>query len=51
MNKVAPYMICEKCSQKFCFVFLDSIEEGEIYECEFCNHIVLIRDNTWTDGA
>ena len=42
-NTESPFMDCAKCGAKFSFVFVDSISEGEIYECEFCNDIQLKR--------
>ena len=39
----SPFMACDVCGAKFSFVFIDSITEGDIYECEFCNDIKLKR--------
>jgi len=34
-------MLCERCGAKFSFRFIDNINEGDIYECEFCNQIII----------
>tara|TARA_B100000029_G_C17203078_1_gene825151 strand:+ start:202 stop:375 length:174 start_codon:yes stop_codon:yes gene_type:complete len=43
-NTESPFMSCEKCGGKFSWVYVDTISEGEIYECEFCNNIFLKRN-------
>ena len=43
MSIESPFMSCPNCGAKFSFVFVDSISEGDIYECEFCNNIKLKR--------
>lgn len=43
-NTESPFMSCEKCGGKFSWVYVDTILEGEIYECEFCNNIFLKRN-------
>lgn len=37
-------MVCEKCNATFSWLFYDSVEgEGDIYECENCNHMIIDR--------
>ncbi len=39
----APWMDCEVCGSKFCWEFVDNIDEGDIYYCLSCNHMKLNR--------
>jgi DNA-directed RNA polymerase subunit RPC12/RpoP len=39
----APWMTCERCDSKFCFEFMENIDEGDIYYCIYCNHMKLDR--------
>mgnify|MGYP003111660836 CR=1 FL=1 len=38
-----PTMACTNCDARFSWLFIDSIAEGDLYECENCNNIVLKR--------
>ena len=34
---------CEKCGVIFSWMFVDETEMGDIYECENCNNMVVVR--------
>ena len=36
-----PIHGCSNCGRNFTWLFVDSIAEGDIYECEHCNNLVL----------
>ena len=36
-----PDEACSKCNLFFTWLFVDNVEEGDIYECERCNNIIL----------
>jgi DNA-directed RNA polymerase subunit RPC12/RpoP len=36
-----PTEDCANCGARFSWLFVDSIHEGDIYECEKCNNIIL----------
>jgi hypothetical protein len=39
-----PFTPCEKCGANFSWIFYDNVEgEGDIYECENCNHMIIDR--------
>ena len=43
MKRKFPWMVCEMCGATFSFVFYDSVQEGDIWECENCNHMKMDR--------
>ena len=36
-----PLEACSNCGRTFTWLFVDSIAEGDIYECEHCNNLIL----------
>tara|TARA_R110002020_G_scaffold27051_2_gene87144 strand:+ start:1461 stop:1619 length:159 start_codon:yes stop_codon:yes gene_type:complete len=50
MGRYAPPMDeCGNCGIRFSWLFVDSVEEGDIYECERCNNIFLKREEVVED--
>lgn len=44
MGRYSPPMNeCDNCGIRFSWLFVDSVAEGDIYECERCNNILLKR--------
>ena len=44
-----PTEDCANCGARFSWMFVDSIHEGDIYECEKCNNIILKRNEVVDD--
>jgi len=51
MIKTFPYgdyvASCKRCAAEFSWVFVETISEGDVYECDFCNNIVVITNMKW----